>query len=219
MNEALSMLEALSTGATTPRQQNQIVEIVAPTSQATCAPIKPTKSNNIDLGNLTQSNPDVWECTITNEEVVTTDMLLGCGILGALPGFGIDFGLDNLTISRAGCIDEWGVANKKAGFFNGMIAGASVLVARINVTTTDADQFAQSLKSISITPNGDVFKAKQAFTKIDTNLNYATLDSCVLPLSFYQGIIYPILPGKTVTISVEILGFDAIGNFASKLVH
>lgn len=216
---ALSMLESISSGAGMPRQQAQVVEIVAPNSSPSCPPMKPTKSNNIDLNNLGQAKPDVIEFTIENTTGEDSAVLLGCGILGAVAGYGDAFGLDKLSITQVGVEDDFGDKTPKVAFFNSNVAGQSIIVGEIAVQTSDDAQFAKGLTTVSIDLNGNTYKTKAPFTKVDKDLNYAVVEGCPVPFSFYQGLLYTVLAGKTVTLSMKVLGYDAIGNFTPKLEH
>jgi len=216
---SLSMLEALSSGAGMPKQQAQVVEIVAPNTAPYCPPIAPTRNNNIDLNNLSVAKPDIVEFELENTSEDDAYVLFGCGVVGVVNAIAKDFGFSDLSISKSGVTDQFGSNTPKVGFFNGTVAGAPIVVGEIAVQTDDDTQFAQGLQTVSISLNGDKYPTKAPFTKVDKDLNYAVLEGCPVPFSFYQGMLYKILAGKKATISMKVLGYDAIGNFTPKLEH
>jgi hypothetical protein len=216
---SLSMLEALSSGAGMPKQQAQVVEIVAPNSAPYCPSIAPTRNNNIDLNNLNVAKPDVVEFELENTGNADAYVLLGCGVCGFTNSIAEDIGFQDLSISKADCEDQFGSNTPKVQFFNATVTGAPIVVGEIAVQTDDDAQFAQGLQTVSISLNGDKYATKAPFTKIDKDLNYAVLEGCPVPFSFYQGMLYKLLAGKRATISMKVLGYDAIGNFTPKLEH
>jgi hypothetical protein len=223
-----NILESLSKGMAVDRaagMSHQAIPIVvqAPRSNEGCIIPKPTEFIAVDMNNLVFTQSDIFENTITNNSAFLKYALIGCGILGSIAAFATNFGFSadagGLTIASVGCIDDFGASTKKLAWLNSNIAGNKAILKSIKVRTSDADQIAQPITAATINLNGEIYKTKRQFTEVDTNLNYAMLQDCALPINFYQGFLYPILPGQTVQIEATIAGIETQAGMAPKLAR
>lgn len=218
------LLRALSNGLAVEQPQvNQAVVIKAPTSGQPCLIPQKTDFVPVDMNNLIQANADIFEDTLTNGHADTQWVLIGCGIIGAMSTFGDNFGFSGagktLAISQPLVVDSFGASAKKISFLNFNLAGTNAIVRNLKVTSTNATQMSQALTTISINLNGEKYTSKRQFTEIDTDLNYAMLNSCGLPVSFFQGFLYPIIAGATVTLEMEFAGIGTTMGMSPKLMH
>lgn len=229
MDDKMSVLQALSNGMPVERAgANAAVQAIpimvqAPSSQETCIIPKKTDFMPIDMNNLVMTQEDIFENTITNNSAFTKYALIGCGVLGSIAAFGTNFGYgadaNGLTINDVNCVDDFGASTKKLAWLNANIAGNKAILKNLKVRSSDAAQIAQPVTILSINLNGDKFPVKRQFTMVDNNLNYAMLQNCAMPISFYQGILYPILSGQSVTIEATIAGIETQAGMSTKLNH
>lgn len=222
-NGKVNILEALSKGYAVDRSQSySAVPIIvqAPGSEEACITPKPTEFMPVDMNNLIMSKPDIFEDTITNDSDSEKLILIGCGILGSIASFASKFGYtDQLTITSVDCTDDFGSNTQKLIWLNANIAGNKAILKSIKVRTESETQIAKPITSLSINLNGEKYPVKQQFTKVDKNLNYAMLENCAMPINFYQGFLYPIGAGETVTIEATIAGIETMAGMSPKLQH
>lgn len=225
--KGMSILQSISSGTELPRQNNMAASyaLVPPNANQVCDPIKPTISNMIDPNLLTQSNPDVINFTYTNTSGFTKRILLGVGTVGSVAAIaakytGIFPSADALgpAIGSAGVVDGGGSNCVQTQLVNAQTLGRNIIVKSIKVKASST-QISQPLTMVSVDFNFNSYPIPQEFTLVNTQLNYAILENCPIPLTNFQGAYYDILNGETVTMTLEVLGWGIVQGTAPKLVH
>jgi len=221
-----SLLESLSKGTAVPRS-NEVMNyaLLPPNAGQECDVIKPTVSNMLDPNLLTQSNPDIINLTYTNTSGFTKRIPFGLGTVGSVAAIaakytGIFPAADALgpAIGSAGVVDGMGSNCVQTQLLNAQTLGRNIVVKRIDIKASST-QISQQLTIVSIDFNGNAYPIPQEFTRVNTQLNYAVLENCPIPLTHFQGAYYDLLNGETVTIALVIAGWGETQGMVAKLAH
>lgn len=217
--KAIGMLQALSSGEAQVSQNAgvQQMQIVAPDVNDSCQPIAPTKSNNINVGNLKNGGGDVVTFEVTNGAATPKKLIFGLGLVN-ITGNPQKFGIDNAAVDEALVIDQFGAGTAKMEFFSLFSAGHSYIASSIKIfVAAGSAQRSVAPAFATITPNGDFLEVRAKNIKDNADLNYIELAGCHIPLTFYQGVTYTLGAGVTITAEINVLGIDMIGNFGEGL--
>lgn len=214
--DAISKLNALANGTNVRDADNvQKMQIVTE-SNDTCQAPAPTINNTINVGNLKNVGGDVISMEIENTDVVDTTVAIGLGLFN-VTGTPAAFGVATAAVDNPLVLDKFGAGAAHTQFFSEFVNGHSYIASSVKVFSATPSQAAVAPEFATITPNGDLRRTRAKNIKQNTDLNYIELAACHIPLTFYQGLLYTLKAGETVTIEVEVLGVDMIGDFAEGL--
>lgn len=217
---SISALKALSNGTRVPSVNDGIqrVKMVteAPGTDQSCNVPAPTVSNQINTKNLQQSSGDVIQFKITNGAGTDATVMLGLGMLNVTgrPSF---FGINDAACDEPLVSGRMGASALQTQMFSNVVNGHGYIAKSIKVFGASAAQITEQLTPANVTPNLDLRKTTGHTTRVDSDLNYAVLDGCPTPLTFYSGVLYNLQAGETVTIEVDVMAVATIEDFSTGL--
>jgi hypothetical protein len=217
---SISALKALANGTRVPQADDGIQKVKmvteAPGAADNCVVPKPTVSNQIDTKNLQSSSGDVVQFKVTNGAATDVTYMIGLGMLNVTgrPSF---FGIADAAADEPLVTGRMGASALHSQLFSSVVNGHGYIVKSIKVFGASAAQITEQLTPTTVTPNLDLRRTTGHTTRVDSDLNYAILDGCPTPLSFYSGVLYNIQAGETVTIELDVMAVATIENFSTGL--
>lgn len=242
--EQIKFLKGLSNGtATAPSSPVQEMAIVNPNDVKACPTPKPTVSNPIDTQKLRQAKSETVSFELTNKDTDNAHYVyVGVGNfngLVALMGQGTTGDISNAISSKYGLPDATPKYDTGSGImgpaisddwtagaltgplklqnFNEMAKGHTVLLENVRIFNASDAQMANNIETVLIDGDGNVRRERASNVMRNKDLNYITLSGCALPASFYEGFIYKLGAGESVTMELDILGVDTIGDYSAGL--
>lgn len=218
---SISALQALKNGTRMSHENDGIQKVQmiteAPGADASCNVPAPTVSNDINTKNLLHSGGDVIQFTVTNGAATDVTYMIGLGMLNVTgrPSF---FGIADAAADEPLVVGRMGASALHSQLFSNVVNGHGYLAKSIKVFGASAAQIVEPLTPATVNPNLDIKKTTGSTTRVDSDLNYAILDGCVTPLTFYSGVLYNLQAGETVTIEIDVMGVATIENFSDGLI-
>lgn len=245
--EQIKFLKGLSNGtATAPSSPVQEMAIVNPNDGKACPTPKPTVSNPIDTQKLRQAKSETVSFELTNNDAVNAHYVyIGVGtingfIAAANPEMinhvASKYGLpasnplytDEFGVTSPAIRDEWSpdagevtdpkqISALKMANFNEMAKTHTFLLENVRIFNASDAQMVNNIETVLIDGDGNVRRERASNVMRNKDLNYITLSGCAQPASFYEGFIYKLGAGESVTMELDILGVDTIGDYSAGL--
>ncbi len=214
---ALSSLAALSEGRDDVKQENvQLMQIVPGNPQDTCPAPAPTKSNPINVGNLTNGGTDVVTFDVTNGAPTPVTLIFGLGLVNRT-GNPANFGILNAAVDEPLAVDNFGAGTAKMEFFSEFANAHSYVLSSLKIFDISAAQASVAPEFATITPNGDLRRTRAHNIERNVDLNYIVLANCNIPCTFFQGVLYLLGAAETISAEANVKGIDMIGDFSTGL--
>lgn len=213
---SISVLESLKKGTKIQEySEAQRIVVVEPSAEQ-CNTPAPTVNNQIDTKNLINGSGDVVQFTIANGSSENVTVIIGLGLLN-VTGTPALFNILDAAVDEPLVTDQGGAGAFKTSFFSQTVNGHGYIAKSIKIFSASAEQVSEQPIVVEINPNFDLKRKTGHLVKQNRDLNYVILDSCHVPLTWFQGVLYIVQAGETVSIEIDVLAVATIENFSTGL--